>query len=108
MTEAAILRSTLQILTARGVFCWRNNSGVTVLGAGKSRRIIRGAPAGSPDILGVLGTSGKLFGIELKTATGRVSTSQKLWSERAQKFGVLYGVARSPREAMALIAGWAK
>lgn len=106
-TEADLLRSVLQILTARGVFCWRNNAGLTLLGSSKSRRVVRGAPAGSPDILGVIpGSAGRLFGLELKAPNGRLLASQRRWAERAAKHGIAYGVARDTREAMALIENW--
>ncbi len=105
--EADLLRGVLKALAARRVFCWRNNSGVTVLGAGKSKRVIRGAPAGSPDILGVIpGSDGSLFGLELKTERGRVTDTQHDWHERAKAQGVRVGVARSVAWALELVDSW--
>lgn len=105
--EADLLRSVLKALAARRVFCWRNNSGVTVLGVGKSKRVIRGAPAGSPDILGVIpGSDGSLFGLELKTATGRVTDTQRDWHERAKAQGVRVAVARGVSEALQIVDSW--
>ncbi len=107
MSEAQLLRSVLAALSARRVWHWRNNAGLTVLGKGKTRRVIRGAPAGSPDILLVVpGSEGQLGAIELKTAKGRVSESQLAWADEALEHGVRYGVARSVSEALALVDYW--
>jgi hypothetical protein len=105
--ESDLLRSVLQALALHRVFCWRNNSGVTVLGKGKARRVIRGAPAGSPDILGVIpGSDGALFGFELKTATGRVSASQREWHEKARAQGVRIAVVRSVKDSLRVLETW--
>lgn len=107
MSEAQLLRGVLKALAAKRVWHWRNNAGLTVLGKGKARRVIRGAPAGSPDILLVVpGSAGQLGAVELKTAKGRVSETQLAWASEARKHGVRYGVARSVSEALELVEAW--
>lgn len=105
MSESALVRSVLAALQVRGVWSWRVNAGLTVIGTGKSRRVIKGAPSGSPDIQGVIG-NGRLFGIECKTKTGTIRVSQKRWAAKALQHGVHYGVAKSVREALALVDNW--
>lgn len=107
MSESDLVRAVLQALTLRRVWAWRVNSGVTVIGSGKSKRVIRGAPAGSPDIMLVVpGTLGRLGAVELKTETGRLRASQQRWHDKASRMGVACGVARSVGEAMALVDLW--
>jgi hypothetical protein len=103
--ETALVRSILQALPALGIWCWRVNSGVTVLGGGKSRRVIRGAPPGTPDILGVLPT-GRMFGLEVKTERGKLQPSQIEWHAQAERFGVRVSVVRSVEQAMAIVTRW--
>lgn len=107
MSETQLVRSVLDALAARGVWSWRENSGLTVFGSvgGASRRVVRGAPKGTPDILGVL-PGGQLFGIECKTAKGRQNPNQKAWEQKAAKHSVRYGVARSVSDALRLVDAW--
>lgn len=70
-------------------------------------RLIKLAPPGTPDILGVLpGGSGRMFGLEVKTATGKQSVAQIAWQKRAEESGVRYRVVRSVAEALAAIDEW--
>lgn len=97
--ETVLVRAVLQALDARGVWAWRTNAGVF-----GSRRI-RGAPEGTPDILGVL-PGGGLFGIECKTERGKQNEAQRAWQAKAVAIGVRYGLARSLAEAMAQVEAW--
>ncbi len=101
------MRAILRALPTLGVWCWRVNSGVTVIGkkGAKNRRVIRGAPAGTPDIIGAL-PGGRMFGLEVKTERGRVEESQKEWHARAEQFGVRVSVVRSVQQAMAIVTRW--
>lgn len=105
MSETELVKSILSALPALQVWCWRVNAGVTVLGHGKARRVIRGAPAGTPDILGVL-PGGRLFGLEVKTERGRLEDSQRKWHAVAEAFGVRVSVVRSVSQAMAVVTSW--
>lgn len=101
--EKDIQRAILTRLALGGVWCWRVNSGAMVTDG----RLIKLAPPGTPDILGVLPDgSGQLFGLEVKTATGKQSVAQIAWQQRAEKSGVRYRVVRSADEAWDAIGEW--
>lgn len=57
--------------------------------------------AGIPDIIGVL--DGRLFAIEVKTATGRATRLQELTIARITAAGGAAGVARSVDEALSIL-----
>lgn len=92
-TEADVLRACLQLLRLRGVFAWRNNSGNVPVG----NRLVRLAPPGTPDILGVL-PGGRMLAVEVKTATGKLRPSQRAWAEAARGLGAAVLLARSGGE----------
>lgn len=104
-TETPIVSAVLAALQASRIWCWRENSGLMVIGKGKARRVVQLAPPGTPDILGYL-SSGKGFGLEVKTRTGRQSASQKAWQKKAESRGVRYAVVRSAREALLQYRAW--
>jgi hypothetical protein len=129
--ESQLVSAILRALHLKGIWAWRVNSSLTVLpkqGA-TSRRVVKGAPAGSPDILLVLPfrncrisnleassnvtlvtvderTLGALCGLEVKTTTGKQSESQREWQRRAETYGVRYAVVRSIGEALATVETW--
>lgn len=105
--ESPLVTAILQALKLKGVWAWRANSGTQVLAATCSaqRRVIRGAPAGTPDVLLVL-SSGRLCGIEVKTATGRLRPSQRAWANTAAAHAVRYALVRSIGEALDEVTGW--
>lgn len=108
MSEQDLTRAIIQALTAKHIWCWRNNAGGTTISDPKyGRRFIRMAPAGSPDIMGVIGL-GRLFGIEVKVGNGKQSESQIEWEKKAVAHGVFYGVARSISQALELVEAWRK
>ena len=100
--EADIQKAILKTLAANGVWAWRVNSGATVVGAGGSRRMFRGAPPGTPDIR-VEMPSGYL---EVKSATGKLTDYQKAWHARAEREGVRVAVVRSAAEALRVVESW--
>jgi hypothetical protein len=66
--------------------------------------MIKQAPAGTPDIMGIL-NGGRAFGIEVKVKT-KLTPQQQAWGDRALKTGAQWGVARSVMDALELIEGW--
>lgn len=109
MSETQLVRAVLDTLHAQRVWCWRVNAGLTVFGAatGSARRVVNGAPKGTPDIIGVVpGSRGRLFGIECKSPTGKQNPNQKAWEQKATNHGVRYGLARSVSDAVALLVAW--
>lgn len=121
-SEKRILNESLVAVTALpGVLAWRNNTGQAWQGTHHraavgqqitvrpgmviltdARPISFGLP-GSADILGV--ARGRGFGIETKTAAGKQSEQQRKFQAAFERAGGLYGVARSPEEAVAILIG---
>lgn len=62
-----------------------------------------GLPKGFPDLFGFVRATGKMFFLEIKTETGRLSKDQKNFQEQMKKYPVICGVARSSEEARELI-----
>jgi hypothetical protein len=99
--ESLLCRSILDALSlVRGFEVWRVNSGWA---SGASGGMIRLAPAGHADILGCLAPSGRLVGLEVKTATGRVTPAQVAWAERIRSVGGFVATVRSVDEARAAL-----
>jgi hypothetical protein len=105
--ESPRVTAIIRALTLRGVWAWRANSGTQVIKATvrTRRRVIKGAPAGTPDILLVL-PGGLLCGLEVKSDDGRQRPSQRVWQAKAERHGVRYAVVRSVIEALAVVSGW--
>ncbi len=95
-TEKDIRNSILEYLRYRGYVCKRNNSGfMFVTGHNGKKRGINIGEAGWPDIEGMTKVGGRWFGIETKTASGKLSAAQEVMKERITKSGGLYVVARN-------------
>jgi hypothetical protein len=118
--ESPLVTSILKALQLRGIWAWRANSGTQVIKANlrTRRRVIKGAPAGTPDILLVLPANlvhpdgqpvevlGQLCGLEVKAEDGVQQPSQRLWQAKAERHGVRYRVVRSVAEALAAVEEW--
>lgn len=124
--ESARVTAILRVLQLAGFWAWRVNSSLTVLPAQAShgRRVIKGAPAGSPDIMLVIpvvasalslgeggmrlesATYGALGGLEVKTDKGKQSATQRAWQRKAEAHGVRYEVVREPGEALRVAKAW--
>ena len=98
-SESSLQRAIIDTLQARGVWCWRNNSGATATGSGKDRRFIQLSPKGSPDIFGVV-PGGKLFGLEVKRPGEKQNENQIEWQKKAEQYGVFYAVVTSITQAI--------
>jgi len=75
------------------VALWRNN-----VGYDGEHKVRYGLGVGSPDLVGIV--DGRFLGLEVKTATGRVSSEQRAWHEHARKHGALIHVVRTVEEAL--------
>lgn len=93
-TESDIQRDILAMLKDHGVFHWRQNSGVAFV---HGRKMTLG-PQGIPDIL-MVRAGGRLVGIEVKSATGKLRNDQKLWALKAYRVGVDVYLVRSRIDA---------
>jgi hypothetical protein len=89
--ESVILRSCLDLLRLRGIFCWRQNSAGLYT---QDRRLIRTADLnGISDIVG-LTPSGRFLAVECKSARGRQTESQKQFQAAIERNHGLYIIAR--------------
>lgn len=73
------------------------------VGVGKmigTDRITRFGVKGEADLQGIVAPHGRMFGIEVKTGTGRTTPNQKLWRDMILKFGGAYCEARSLKDAL--------
>jgi len=100
MTESEIQSLILLEANKRGHRLWRSNAGNVKSEHGYFIKLF---PKGFPDLVGYRKTDGKFVVIEVKKATGRLSEHQKKFAEFAKKQPIIYGVARSPEEAIAII-----
>ena len=89
--ESQIQKTILDYLRYRKVFCWKQNTvGIYKQSTGS---YIPSQSVGAPDIFAV--KNGKVFGIEVKTKTGKQSDNQKNFQQDFEKAGGIYLVARS-------------
>lgn len=96
--ETKLQREILDYLLLRGVFAWRNNAGFLRVG----KRLIEMAPAGSPDIIGVL-PGGKFIGVEVKCPGEEARPNQVQFHERLRSYGAAVAVVHSVTEARQFI-----
>ena len=95
--EAAALVEVLKALRAHPMVSWceRMNSGAAKIGG----RFVRFGWTGCPYVLGQL-KDGRLLGVEVKAAKGRLRSEQALFLERIQSAGGVAFVARDCRDVL--------
>ena len=99
--ETDIVRSILVAVSALpGAMFFRQNTGVfrTLYG----RRVVRVAPTGIADIMGIYWSLGTA--IEVKTLTGTARESQVRFRKAWERAGGYYMIARSPEQALSGLA----
>ena len=67
-----------------------------------SHPVTVGLGIGSADLVGML-RSGRVFALEIKTPTGKVSAEQARWLVAVRAWGGFAAVVRSPEEAIAAV-----
>jgi hypothetical protein len=84
---------------------FRGNVGLFYTKTG--RPIRTGLPPGFSDLFGFRRLDNKMFFIEVKTRTGRLSKDQKNFLKKMSELGCITGVARSVDDAREIIEnGW--
>jgi hypothetical protein len=96
----------------RGVLLVRVNAGRIVVGEGKSRRMYRGAEAGTSDLLLCVYCAGmgcyaddvgRFCALEVKAPRGKATEAQAAFLERVRELGGFGAVVRSVDEALAAV-----
>lgn len=95
--EAAALVEVLLALRAHPMVAWceRMNSGAAKMGG----RFVRFGWPGCPDVLGQL-KDGRLLGVEVKAAKGKLRPEQSLFLERIRAAGGVAFVVRDCRDVL--------
>lgn len=102
-------------LSKAGHIVWRNETGGFWTGSvlhregqtvtlGNASMLPVGLCVGSSDLIGIQADTGRFFAIEVKTKTGKASKEQLTFIEAVNKAGGVAGIARSPQEALDLLA----
>lgn len=79
-----------------------NTQGMFADERGNKRRV--GLGIGTPDLVGILAPTGRIFALEVKSETGRLRPEQKLCRARWLKLGAFVATVRSVDEAKAALA----
>lgn len=95
------MRACMLALSEAGCLIWRQNVGTLKNAAGIPIKF--GLCVGSSDLIGLTPT-GKFLAVEIKTPTGKATTEQLRFIEAVRSRGGIAGIARSPAEALALLA----
>ena len=88
-------------LAQAGYVVFRTNVGKVKTADG--RWFDSGLPTGFPDLMGYKPENGRIFFIEVKTATGRRRKDQVLFANGLRDKNVIYCVARSAYEAVTAV-----
>lgn len=89
-------------VSQHGCTIFRANVGKVKLPNG--RIFDTGLPKGYPDLFGFRHSDGKMFFIEVKNEIGRLRPEQITFQRFASRMPVLYGVARSPEDAIKIVS----
>jgi hypothetical protein len=94
--EADLVRDILSFFIVLGWPVWRMNSGMLVIpeAAQRNRRVVRGAPAGTSDIVGLV-PGGRFLAIECKLGRNKPTREQSAFIEQVRGFGGVAFVAYS-------------
>ena len=97
-TETQVLKTILEWLAYKKILCWRNQSGMLIVGDKKKYAVKMGAK-GTSDIVGCLPPDGRMLCIEIKRdKKSKVSPEQKVFIDKINSLGGLAFVATSVEE----------
>lgn len=96
------IQKRIQVAVSRnGCTIFRTNVGKVKTADG--RWFDTGLPKGFPDLMGFRWSDGRIFFIEVKSATGRPRPEQLTFHRFLQSHSVIHGIARSPEDALKII-----
>lgn len=102
MGEEQSIQNDIRVKLAQaGYIVFRTNVGKIKTADG--RWFDTGLPTGFPDLMGYKPDNGRIFFIEVKTATGKRRKDQVLFAQGLKNKNVIYGVARSADEAAKIV-----
>lgn len=99
--EQAIQDSIRVALAQAGYIVFRTNVGKVKTADG--RWFDSGLPTGFPDLVGYKPENGRIYFIEVKTATGKRRKDQVAFANGLRDKNVIYGVCRSAEEAVKVV-----
>ena len=99
--EQATQDSIRVALAQAGYIVFRANVGKVKTADG--RWFDSGLPTGFPDLVGYKPENGRMFFIEVKTETGKRRKDQVAFANGLKNKNVIYGVARSVKEAVTIV-----
>lgn len=105
-SEHQLQNAVLDYLPYLGVKAIRINSGMFAVGDEGHKRLIRGAQAGTPDIIGC--RNGQFIAIELKVGKNKPTDAQKRNLEEWLDHGAIAFVARSVNDVVGVLNGTLK
>ncbi|WP_394867733.1 VRR-NUC domain-containing protein [Staphylococcus haemolyticus] len=100
MSEQKIQNEIILEINKRGHRLFRANAGKVIT---RDNRVIKLLPKGFPDTFGYRKSDGKFIAIEVKTESGRLRPEQEKFKAFAETQNILYGVARSVKEAIKIV-----
>lgn len=101
-TEAPIVRACLELLHLKKIFAWRQNQGAIPLKGGGYRKFV--GLKGVSDILALMPDgSGRLFAVEVKTASGKIREEQQQFLDRVNQLGGYAVVVRDVKELESIL-----
>ena len=99
--EQALQDGIRVALAQAGYIVFRTNVGKVKTSDG--RWFDTGLPSGFPDLMGYKPENGRIFFIEVKTAIGKRRKDQVNFANGLLNKNVIYGVARSAEQAVAIV-----
>lgn len=98
--EKYIQKRILDWLKATGLIYWRQNSGTVFVG----KRVVKLGEEGLPDIIIVVPPGGRILGLEVKSANGKIRPAQVQFRDSLRENGGYYFVVRSLADAQDAVA----
>lgn len=98
-SEHKIQSDIMLALSKNGFTIFRSNAGKIRTETGQTIMLF---PRGTPDLCGFVHKTGQIFFIEVKKENGRLRPDQVRFAKFIAQFPVIYGVARSVEDALAI------